>query len=114
MGPGCDLLQIRQSSTTFKSLSLETVKIKENRLNKRGKSAGRNRSKQKYLDTNTTTESDCQALLNKKPGQNFREKIRILLINAQSIKNKDITLAEYMCVVTETWWLKTLMRWMIG
>ena len=109
-----ELLQIRhkvQSSETSKSLSLDTRKvIRKNRLNKRGKRAGKNRNKQKYLDTNTSA-SEHETSIYNKTEQGSRDNISILLINAQSIKNKDILLAEYIhdimnidvCVVPETW-----------
>ena len=106
-----DFLQIRhkvQSSETSKSL--DTIKfIRKHRLNKRGKRAGKNCNKQKYLDTNTSG-SEHETSIYNKPEQGSRDNISILLIHAQSIKNKDILLAEYIhdinidvCVVTETW-----------
>ena len=108
-----DLLQIRQKvqlSETSKSLSLDTIKvIRKNRLNKRGERAGKNHNKQKYLDINTSA-SEHETSIYHKPEQGSRDNISILLINAQSLKNKDSLLAEYIhdinidvCVVTETW-----------
>ena len=111
-----DLLQIRQNVTSSKGLkllSLDTVKvIRRNRLNKRGKRAGNTQNIQKYQDININT-SACGLLTDGNSKQNTGTNIRLLLINAQSIKNKDILIAEYIhdlnidvCVVTETWLAK--------
>ena len=93
-----DLLQIRQRVTSgigLKLLSLDTVKvIRRSRLNKRGKRAGIKCKTQKYQDVNINT-SSCGLLTDGDSKQNTRTNIRLLLINAQSIKNKDILIAEY-------------------
>ena len=90
-----EIRQQVQSNRKSKLLSLDTLKlIRRSRLNKRGKRAGKNCNKQKYQELDSTEQNGVKFIKNESE-KIAREHTSIVLINAQSIKNKDILLAEY-------------------